>query len=788
MTVTPGTLLGPYEILAPLGAGGMGEVYRARDTRLGREVAVKVLPPEFAAEPENLRRFEREARAASALNHPNILVVHDFGTEQGQPYLVSELLEGASLKDVLEEGWKLPPEKVIAWGGQIARGLAAAHEKGIVHRDLKPGNLFVTRDGQIKILDFGLAKRHAEPGGAHLAELTTADVTTPGVILGTIGYLSPEQVKGHDTDPRSDLFSLGCVLYEMLLGRRAFAGASSAEVLSAILRDDPRLDADLPHALAAVVRRCLEKRPGDRFESARDVALALEAAASQQRFAVRSRPVLGTRRGLVVLLGFALAVFAGIALWRYGTARQPQVRSLAVLPFTDQSPQAGEEYLAAGLTEELITQLAQLRELRVTSSTSSEALRGASDPLPVLARRLGVQTVVRGSLARQGTRVRVWAQLVDGATDRHLWAGRYEREERDLFGLQNEIARDIAREIALTLNPREASRLAAPAPVDPDAYRQYLQGRYHANRRSVDDLIQAAQHLRRAIEIAPDYSAAHAGLAHVYGTMGFLGILESRDADERSLKAAERALELDPDQASAYEALGHIHAHKFRWAEAEAAFQRAEDLAPGDPSVIALPTLIAKGRIDEALRRGQTAIEQDPLSPGTYVVVAYLHYLLRDYASAIAVSEDALEIEPGGQEGLQTLANARAGAGDTAGAAAAYERWARAAGLPDSDVATLRTRFASEGLPGIWRFLLTLEERDEEETGATWPWRRATLHARLGEKDEAFRWLDTAFAEGVHMLLYLGAEPAFDSLRDDPRFAASLRRMNLDPADFPKPD
>ncbi len=578
LSLENGTRLGPYEILGHLGSGGMGEVYRARDTRLGREVAVKVLPSALLANSESLRRFESEARAASALNHPNILVVYDVGSQQGQPYLVCELLAGSTLKEILAEG-KVPPHQAIEWGRQIARGLAAAHEKGIVHRDLKPGNLFVTNEGQIKILDFGLAKRTGgEAGLADLAEAPTSDSTSPGVVVGTVGYLSPEQVKGLPADPRSDLFGLGCVLYEMLSGRLAFAAQSVGETLSAILRDDPPpLDPKLPAGLIAVVTRCLEKRPGDRFDSAKDVGFALGSvgAGDPSSAPTQVSTAGGFRRAVRrpwprVAAGLVLLALAGAGIWRFVAAPAPVIRSLAVLPFTDQSAQAGEEYLAAGLTEELITQLAQLRELAVTSKTSSEALRGSQDPLPVLARRLGVQAVVQGSIARQGSRIRVVAQLVHGESDRHLWAGRYEREEKDLFSLQNEIALDIAREIAVTLTPREERRLASPRAVPPEAYREYLRGAYFAGRRDVEGYVKALRHFRKAIEIDPGYAVAYEALGAAYQGMGVVGILAPQDANTQALESLELALELDPELPQAYYTLGTLYAHQWRWTDAKA--------------------------------------------------------------------------------------------------------------------------------------------------------------------------------------------------------------------------
>jgi len=442
----------------------MGEVYRAQDIRLGREVAVKVLPAAFSADPDRLRRFEQEARAASALNHPNILTIHDIGTHGGAPHVVSELLEGNTLRERLD-GSALPVRKATDYAIQIANGLAAAHEKGIVHRDLKPENLFVTKDGRVKILDFGLAKltRPEAASGPQTQVPTVTAGTEPGVVMGTVGYMSPEQVRGHPADQRSDIFSFGAILYEMVTGRRAFQRDTAAETMTAILKEEPsglsEVSARVAPALERIVQHCLEKAPEERFQSARDLAFALRDALSESATskALPAAPRFRFRLGVPFVL--AASLLAAVVLWllwrdvggfrgrSLSQAGAPQIQSLAVLPFQNLSRDPEQEYFADGMTEALIADLAKIRALRVISRTSAMQYKDVKKPLPQIARELNVEAVVEGSVLRSGDRVRITAQLIHAPTDRHLWADSYERDLKDVLALQSEVARAIAQEI-----------------------------------------------------------------------------------------------------------------------------------------------------------------------------------------------------------------------------------------------------------------------------------------------------------------------------------------------------
>src|SRR5512140_43290 len=494
MTISVGTRLGPYEILSPLGAGGMGEVYRARDKKLDRNVAIKVLPESVAADPETLARFEREAKAVAALSHPNILSIFDFGTQDGVSYAVMELLEGETLRGKLDAG-RVSQKQAVNYALQVAKGLSAAHEKGIVHRDLKPENLFVTEDGHLKILDFGLAKRTEQDRTDETSAPTESKLTEPGVVMGTVGYMSPEQVRGLPVDHRSDHFSFGAILYELLSGKKAFKRDTAADTMSAILKEEPpelsESGRNVSPALDRVVKHCLEKDRDNRFQSAKDIAFALREAAS---LSIPS-PASGTsaRQRIPRLPTWALALVGAVALLAAllvgdvgGLRRRlsrgatvARIESIAVLPLANLSGDSQQEYFADGMTEELISDLAKISALRVTSRTSVMRYRGSSKSLPEIAKELGVDAVVEGTVTRAGSQVKITAQLIDAVKDRHLWADSFQRELKDVLALQGEVARAIAGEIGVRLTPQERSRLADRKAVNPEAYEAYLRGNYY---------------------------------------------------------------------------------------------------------------------------------------------------------------------------------------------------------------------------------------------------------------------------------------------------------------------
>jgi serine/threonine protein kinase/tetratricopeptide (TPR) repeat protein len=653
MSLTSGSRLGPYEVLAPIGAGGMGEVYRARDPRLGRDVAIKILPSSLSADPDRLRRFEQEARAAGVLNHPNITAVYDVGSHDGAPYVVQELLEGETLRSALAGG-RLPTRKVVDYGLQIAHGLAAAHEKGIVHRDLKPENLFVTKDGRVKILDFGLAKLTQKDAAADVSSLPTETGTEPGVVLGTLGYMAPEQVRGLPADARSDLFSFGAILYEMLSGRKAFRGDSAADTMSAILKEDPpdlsSASVAAPQALERIVRHCLEKNPEERFQTARDLAYNLSAeAGSPARPAAGGRPALawaGAALGILVIVGAVL-------LWRsrlHGprtSLSPPDRKSIAVLPFQNLSPDPENAFFADGMTEDILTQLAKVRDLKVISRTSVMRYKGTQLPIRTIAAELNVATVLEGSVRRAGGRIRVTGQLIDARTDEHLWAETYDRELKDVFMIQSEVAQQIAAALRAALSAEEKKRIEQRPTGNMAAYDEYLKGRALYDRYRKEENEAAIQLFQKALELDPNFAQAYAGLGDSYAQrvlrFGFPApVLET------SIAMSQKAISLDPDQADGYKALGLAYFVKGAYLQAIEATKKAAEINPSHPSASANVgvDLRSLGRFDEALSWARKAAILDPNNPVVVSNLGNAYAALGEMAEAERWFRRSLELQP----------------------------------------------------------------------------------------------------------------------------------------------
>jgi len=627
-------------VLSPLGAGGMGEVWRARDTRLGREVAVKVLPASFSADPDRLRRFEQEAQAASALNHPNILTIHDVGTHNGSPYVVSELLEGETLRARLAGG-TFTPRKALGHALQIAHGLAAAHEKGIVHRDLKPENIFVTKDGRVKILDFGLAKlTQAESGSRAATDLPTAG-TEPGVVLGTVGYMSPEQVRGKLADARSDIFSFGAILYEMLSGNRAFRGDTTADTMSAILlKEPPDLSATnraVSPGLDRVVRHCLEKDPERRFHSAHDLAFDLEAlsdVSTPAEQAVRPRLVRRVRPAWFAGLAVLLAAVAVLAVLR--RQRGTTLDSLAVLPFANASADPNAEYLSDGITESIINSLSQLPRLRVTARTIVSHYKGREAEPQKVGRDLNVSAVLTGKVLQRGDTLVIQADLTDVANGSQLWGDRYSRKMADVLAVEEEIAREISEKLRLKLTGEEKKRLAKHGTENTEAYQLYLKGRYLWEKRGDEPIRKSIEYFNQAIEKDPGYALAYAGLADAYATSSS-SLLSPREAIPKSKAAAEKALALDETLAGPHATLGLcLFSYDWNWAAGEDELKKAILL---DPRYAVAHwwygiLLTALGRADEAINQTQRAHELDPFSD-VFQGTALIYLYARQYDRAI---------------------------------------------------------------------------------------------------------------------------------------------------------
>jgi TolB-like protein/Tfp pilus assembly protein PilF len=766
----------------------MGEVYRARDTRLARDVAVKVLPERLADDPKALSRFEREARAVAALSHPNILAIHDFGQERGVRYAVTELLEGETLRGRLVRE-RLTWQRAAEIGIAIAEGLSAAHARGIVHRDLKPENIFLTSTGHVKILDFGLARADAVPSEQLTSAPTESIATEAGTVLGTLGYMSPEQVNGAPADTRSDIFSFGCVLYEMLTGRRAFSGASAGQTMAAILRDQPAeiaiLGTQVPEGVGRIVRRCLEKSPGERFQSAGDLSFALkESLGSGSSRLSPKRSGFALRTGFLAI-GAAIILVAVVLLFRpFGRGAGPgRIESIAVLPLENLSGDPQQEYFADGMTEELITDLAQIGALRVSSRTSAMRYKGTKKPVPDIARELNVDAVVEGSVQRAGDRVRITAQLIQAATDKHLWASSYERDLRDVLVLQDEVARAIAGEIGVRLTPQERSRLAGRKLVDPEAYEAYLKGRYHLFRGTALGAQKSLEYFQQAVARQPDYALAYAGIADACEQQAgsAYSVLSPREAFPRAKAAAMRAVELDPTLAEPYVSLAWSSFIFDRdWRTAESQYQRALRLNPNYPGAHqSYGTFLSRmGRFDEAIREARRGQELDPLALGGNVSLGFaLHQARRD-VEAIPWFRRALEMDP-------NFLRAHWGLGLALAQRKEYEEaiaeLRKAVELPGSGAVQLGSLGYVYAIANRRTEALEIVERLKEASTQHYvpPTAVAIVFSGLVEKDHALTWLEKANEERDPWATALKVEPMFDPLRADPRFLELEHRVGL---------
>jgi serine/threonine protein kinase/Flp pilus assembly protein TadD len=784
-----GSELSHFRILAEIGAGGMGIVYRAEDLRLGREVALKVLPPRALADPMRRARFLREARAASALNHPSIVTIYEIGSERGVDFIAMELLEGQTLRDALRTG-ALPASVAIGHGADIARGLAAAHEKGIVHRDLKPENLFVGKEGRVKILDFGLAKQFHE-GETRGEASDPTRISESGAILGTVGYMSPEQARGREADHRSDLFSLGAILYEMLTGRRAFRGDSVVETLHAILNQDPPAlsgsGTSYPAGLDRIVANCLAKEPAQRFQSARDFALALEAVSSAPTLAPAPRSSWRRQAALPLGLAAVALVIAALVSLDVGGRRRPAggpagasaISSIAVLPLQNLSGDAEQEYFADGMTDALIGNLAKVGALRVISRTSSMRYKATKSSLPQIAQELNVDAVVEGSVLRSGRRVRINARLSHAPTDRSLWSESYERDLHDVLALQRELAEAITRQIRVTLTQEERARIAIAPAVDPDVYEAYLKGRHHLARRTEEDARTAVRYFKDALGRDPRYAPAYAGLSSCYTLLS--SVLIGRPPNEtRPLAeaAAQRALEIDDGLAEAHASLAILRLFNWDWTGAELGFRRAIRLNPSltEAHTGLSQNLIARGRFDEALSEARRAEEIDPLWPRTGDQVGYVLLNARRYDEAIRQYRSVLAREPNYTSARWFLGVSLAESSRFDEAIAELEAAVGNSGRSPVVLASLGAVYARSG-----RRAEAVAIRDEltalEKRAYVTPAAFVLLYAALGDKDRAFEWLETAVRERTNVTTFLAVFPPLDPLRSDPRFQELLKRI-----------
>jgi serine/threonine-protein kinase len=783
--------LSHYRTVEKIGAGGMGEVYRAHDERLERDVALKVLPTGTLADEAARKRFRKEALALSKLNHPNIATVFDFDTQDGVDFLVMELVEGVTLSDKLAVG-PLREKEITRLGGQVAEALEEAHERGVVHRDLKPGNVMVTAKGQVKILDFGLAKL-VRPDVAS-ATAPTESFTETQAVAGTLPYMAPEQLRGEQVDARTDIHALGAVLYEMATGQRPFPETQGPRLIDSILHQAPQppsgLNRRVSPGLEGIILKALEKEPENRYQHANEVAVDLRRLGTPgSAAAVLSARRPATRRGMVWAAGVALVALlavlvglnvAGLRERLLGRIASGQITSLAVLPLANLSGDPEQEYFADGIHEELIANLAKIGALTVISRTSVMQYKEARKPLPEIARELGVDAVIEGSVRRVGDQVRITVQLVEAATGRHLWAESYRRELRDILALESEVARAIAQEIKIALTPEEETRLADARPVNPEAYEAYLKGRYHWSNITEEGFWKSIDYFQQAIEKDPSYAPAYAGLAQSYLFLGQL--LPPREIMPKARAAVTKALELDDTLAEAHTQRALIKMKDWDWVGAEKEFRRALELNPKDAltHLYYAQFLNTVGRHQEALAEAKRAEQLDPLSPFISANVIVRYGILGEYDQAIEQSRKALELNPNFWLTHSTLAGVYRKKGMYDEAIAGYRKAASGSGAYPWPLAHLAYTY---GLAGRRRegleILFQLKELSEQRYVR--PDMIAHAYAGLGQKDEALQLLEKAHEMHELDAYRFVVRGAFEPLRDDPRFQELLRRMNLPP-------
>ena len=785
-----GDSLGPYKILELIGSGGMGMVYLAEDSRLGRNVAIKVLPPEFAGDPARLARFEQEARATSALNHPGICTLHDIGTHEGQPYLVMEALEGQTLKELIA-GRPVDVEKLLDIAIQVAAALAEAHDKGIIHRDLKATNVFVTNPGRTKILDFGLAKLATELGVEDVSSMPTSlegpeHLTRDGTTLGTVSYMSPEQARGEKLDGRSDIFSFGIVLYEMATGSLPFAGPTQAIVFDQILNHEPaspaQLNPRLPTGLVRLIGKALRKDPAARFATAHDMRALLEEIRRAPGSLDSILPTQHVSTGEAVFGAQPASSTTSVPSGGGETGLKP---SIAVLPFDSISADPEDEFFADGLAEELINALTHLEGLDVAARTSAFQFKGKHQDIREIGSALNVSTVLEGSVRRAGNRLRITAQLINVADGYHLWSERYDREMEDVFAIQDEITAAIVKVLEVQLIGGTEKARVKRGTTNTEAYDLYLRARHFVAQRVPAAMAKARQYFERAIELDPEFAAAYAGLADTWAILGAYQIIHPAEAKANAWPAIEKALELDDTLAEAH------------FSKAWVAIWFSNDIAGGEPDFLRSLELNPKSpmthvyygcllamlcRQEEAIRHAEEALRLDPLSVFIHSIAGLVHYIGLDYEKAIEILEKGLEIDPNLAICQWLLAFSYRRVGRLDEAVAWAESAAELAQRHATYIAFLGYMYAVAGRTDDAGVIMAELERRSETEYVT-PLGRLLYRTGMGDEGSIAEALERLLAqgEGGAAALYATIKPDLEEYRDHPRLGPLIEQLPLIP-------
>jgi TolB-like protein/Tfp pilus assembly protein PilF len=807
MPLLPGTKLGPYEIKSSLGAGGMGEVYRATDTKLGRDVALKLLPPEVAHDPERLARFQREAKSLAQLDHPNIVTIYSVEECDGVHFLTMQLVEGQPLDRVIPAGGLQLPQ-IVEIASALGDALAAAHDKGIVHRDLKPVNVMLSKEGRVKVLDFGLAKDVSAPDAAD-ATLTSDHQTQAGVVMGTPAYMSPEQTSGRPIDHRTDIFSLGVVLHEMSTGRRPFEGHSSAELISAILRDTPppvtQSRPDLPSGLARIVRRCLEKDPQHRVQTARDVSnefrdlrsgevrgevrggirdevrppsaaapAEVQAAPARDISEIKPRKTVWAIAAILLLIGAAGVAY--LKLHKAGT-----IDSIAVLPLENRSNDPDADYIPDGITESINNSLAGLPSLTVIPHSVALHYKGKSTDVRKVGDDLHVQSVLTGSVAERGDELTIDVELDDIQNGKQLWGKRYNSKLADLLAVQSDIAREVSQRLDSRLSADDRKKLTKGSTDNPEAYRLYLKGKFYTDKFTKEGFDTGIDYFNQAIAVDPNYALAYSGLAYNYINQ-IDWFMPPSEAGPKAKQAAEKALAIDESDARAHLALALVtHWYQWDWAAAESEFKRTIALSPNNTEAHTYYSwfLAPMGRNDEAVAEARRAEEADPLSPLASFSLGSVLVFVRQWDQAIEQLHRAIELDPTYWFCHYFLGRAYEQKRKYPEAIAEFQRALEVEKDNGEIWAGLGYAYAVSGQKAEAQKILDhLKEMSTHGWVASYNF--AVIYAGLGEKDQAFTLLEQAYKDrSYYLATYFATDERLDNLRSDTRFDDLRKRIGL---------